>query len=113
MRLFPTAGSFIFWLIWPYLVSRITSRAYFAHSGKVMSKTQAKNLRRNLATITRSIMKPVSPEKEKHMSKNATSKNVAIAGAAGGAAAIITMVAICAAFRVPKDLRKYIPSKKM
>jgi hypothetical protein len=43
------------------------------------------------------------------------SKNVqtaAIAGAAGAAGAIITLIIIAEAFRVPKKLKKFMPSKK-
>jgi hypothetical protein len=43
------------------------------------------------------------------------SKNVqtaAIAGAAGSVGAIITMIVIAEAFRVPKKLKKFLPNKK-
>jgi hypothetical protein len=60
-------------------------------------------------------MKPDPPVKERIMRIPKPSKNVqtaAIAGAAGTAGAIITLVAVSAAFRVPKELKKFLPNNK-
>ena len=57
-------------------------------------------------------MKPETPVKERSMNIPTPSKNVqtaAVAGAAGAVGAIMTLVAVSAAFRVPKELKKFLP----
>jgi hypothetical protein len=113
MRLFPSVGAFIFWLIWPYVITRIVGRAYLRFTGRALPKPQQEKLRRELARITRAIMKPKPPEKEPSMPKSSTAKTVAATAVGAAAGSIITLIAVNFAFRLPADLKKYIPSKKM
>lgn len=65
MRRFPTAGSYVFWLIWPAIVAHLTAKMYKRHVGRDIPKERIRKLRKDLAGITGPIMKPVStPAKE-------------------------------------------------
>ena len=45
-------GSFLFWVIWPYFVSRHTRTAYLMFTGKTMPKENMVALRKDLSKIT-------------------------------------------------------------
>jgi hypothetical protein len=53
---------FVFWMIWPYIMTRVSQVIFFKFTGRIMPKDAAKKLRGELAGITRPITKPVSPE---------------------------------------------------
>jgi hypothetical protein len=50
---------FLVWMLWPLIVSQITSTVYELYSGKVISKEKRNEIRRKFAGITRDVMKPV------------------------------------------------------
>jgi hypothetical protein len=78
---------------------------------RVMHRRMSKARRRKIARKTRAIMKPKPPDKESPMTKSNV-KTVAIATAVGTIVGTTLAVGFAnAAFRVPKDLKKFLPKK--
>jgi L-asparagine transporter-like permease len=85
-------------------------------SGKHIPKDRLRTLRKSLADNAKAIMKPVSPVKEKTVNVNnptahKIAKIVLVAAVTTAAASAIFVAGSMAAFRVPKDLRKFMPEK--
>jgi hypothetical protein len=61
-------------------------------------------------------MKPIQPDKEPSMPKNKRIVNTVVISAASGAGLVLgataAMFAISYAFRVPRDLKRFIPKAK-
>ena len=44
-----------FWLLWPYIISRMTERYWLHFTGENMPRVQTARLRRDLAKIARGV----------------------------------------------------------
>jgi hypothetical protein len=82
-----------------------------ASYSRLMRRPMSKARRRKIARKTRAIMKPKPPDKESPMTKSNV-KTVAISTAVGSIVGTTIFVVLSnAAFRVPKDLKKFLPKK--
>ncbi len=107
MGLFPTLGHFLFWLLWPVVISRLTRLVCLQLTGRTLPRRKIIELRKYLAEFARGIMKE-DPPKERPMKKTTkTTISHATAGAAGGVVGAIALIAaLDYAFRIPQDVAR-------